>query len=508
MNFYKKNFFILFIFSLFLFFSYMPILFGEYLFSDTYNLVYPKLSNNNNDNFFIVNYEKLFDVFVNRYGRPLTLYYFILINKLVLGPSDALYFRLIAIFLIISIYIYMVKILNNLNIPFNHSVALAALIVTTPAFLIHSYWLVMISGLLSVFFAICAYESLEDLELNKKKLHKIFFSSFFLILSLLIYQQNTTFFLLLTFLGPIYSFLNAKKINLKYFFFKNFVFIISFILHIFILKIYYNAKLGQPELSLAGIYYKFLWFFTEIIPLAINFFYFNVNIFFLFFLLFLIFFFSNKKFKSIKLKLSFAFFLCCVIFVASALFFFPVLVTGSYLAGSHRIILTLSSFFIIIIYFLIKFSFKLRKIFTFFLFVLLFAVLVKNFFILNFYVSKPQTREYQLIKSILKENIKSNTNKIYFIRPARNQRVSPFLTNKLIRGVEMGYLSSAIESNAAEMILVALEDLKINYRLVYDKNISIKSFSDKLEIDKNNDIQKNVLVINFSNYPNISYQID
>ena len=178
MNFYKKNFFILFIFSLFLFFSYMPILFGEYLFSDTYNLVYPKLSNNNNDNFFIVNYEKLFDVFVNRYGRPLTLYYFILINKLVLGPSDALYFRLIAIFLIISIYIYMVKILNNLNIPFNHSVALAALIVTTPAFLIHSYWLVMISGLLSVFFAICAYESLEDLELNKKKLHKIFFSSY------------------------------------------------------------------------------------------------------------------------------------------------------------------------------------------------------------------------------------------------------------------------------------------------------------------------------------------
>jgi hypothetical protein len=72
----------------------------------------------------------------------------------------------------------------------------------------------------------------------------------------------------------------------------------------------------------------------------------------------------------------------------------------------------------------------------------------------------------------------------------------------------MGYLSSAIESNAAEMILVALEDLKINYRLVYDKNISIKSFSDKLEIDKNNDMQKNVLIINFSNYPNISYQID
>jgi hypothetical protein len=53
-----------------------------------------------------------------------------------------------------------------------------------------------------------------------------------------------------------------------------------------------------------------------------------------------------------------------------------------------------------------------------------------------------------------------------------------------------------------------LEDLKINYRLVYDKNISIKSFSDKLEIDKNNDMQKNVLIINFSNYPNISYQID
>ena len=380
MNFYKNKLFVIFSFAFLIFLSYQPILVGDYLFTDTYNLSFPKIGANNSDDFFIGSYEKLSNIFIGTYGRPLTFYYFIFLNKIILDPGDAFYFRLIAILMIIFIYFSMTEIFNNLNIPFHHSVALAAIIVTTPSFLIHSYWLVMIPGLASVLFAIYAYKILEGVEFNKKKeLSRIFLSSLFIMLSLFIYQQNSTFFLLLLLLPPTNSFLNKSTINLKFFFLKIIVFIISLLFHLLILKFYYEAKLRGPELHPIGIYYKVKWFISEVIPLAMNFFFFNFNIIFLFFLVFLILIYSIKKFKDKKSILEYAFFLGIVIFFASALLFFPVLIAKGYITTSHRVILTLSSFFIIIIYFLIKNFFKKRKILTYFLFLFFLQSYLKIF---------------------------------------------------------------------------------------------------------------------------------
>ena len=501
MNFYKNfdnksTIIFLILFIIFVFLSYQPILSGYYLFTDDYHLVYPKIGSDQS-NFFISNYEHLYNFFIKSYSRPLTYYYAILLNKLILDPSDAYFFRLSSILIIITIGIFLIRILRNLNITLFHSCCLSFLIISTPSFLIHSYWLILMPSLFSILFSILAYELLREFIFSQKQFYKIFVASFFILLSLLAYQQTSTFFLLLAFLPLINSFFNKKNIDLEIFFYKISTYFITFFLHLLILYYYYDSKPRGFEYHLQLIYYKFLWLINEIIPLSINFIYFNSSFFYLLFLLIIIFIYSNKIYLSFKKKLNFIFYFSCFLFFCSMLFFFPALIAKYYFTSSHRIIIVLSSFYLIIFYFLFK-RILSNKNLSYLLFVVCLFTFLKSFYFLKFYVSIPQSKEYETIKLILKENLNDNIQNIIFIRPPRESR---YLNINFPKGIEFGYLSSAIETNSNEMILTAIEDLKKNSKLFFSGDMKINSFGNNLNLHDSKLNQAKYLIIDFSNYP-------
>ena len=270
------------------------------------------------------------------------------------------------------------------------------------------------------------------------------------------------------------------------------IFFFTLFVNFILQKIYYQSG-GSIELNQL---YKLYWFFKDIIPLSINFFYpgksLILSIFFLIFIYGSINYIIYKNYEKSTFFYSLLAFSFVIIY--SYFLLMPIVIVNGYSIPSFRIIPVVSSFYLIVFIFLLKFLFK-NKIYNFIISIIFLLSFFTNFYQSHNYLGKPQSIEFHNMKNALKDNLNSNIKYIHILKPNWWSGDVPL---QIFRGSDYGVYSSSVSSSLKNFVYLALKENNLNP----DKFIISSSVQTPLNSrDKSGDpipLKNNLIIINFS----------
>ena len=475
--------------------SYSPFLYYDFLYTDDYLYLFPKVGESKN--YSRLNDIELFYKYFHDIGRPLTGHLVLLQQILIDEIQVAKLFRFFSLILITIIFYLFFKYFVENEISKKDSFIISFSIISLPTFHLAIAWLTLQQTLLSTIFSILSYLIIRNIsKINSyKNLIKICFSIILLIVAIMLYPVPIMFFFIFYFLEIFFIYKkNNFKLNfngtiivlpLIIFFFTLFV---NFILQ----KIYYQSG-GSIELNQL---YKLYWFFKDIIPLSINFFYpgksLILSIFFLIFIYGSINYIIYKNYEKNIFFYSLLAFSFVIIY--SYFLLMPIVIVNGYSIPSFRIIPVVSSFYLIVFIFLLKFLFK-NKIYNFIISIIFLLSFFTNFYQSHNYLGKPQSIEFHNMKNALKDNLNSNIKYIHILKPNWWSGDVPL---QIFRGSDYGVYSSSVSSSLKNFVYLALKENNLNP----DKFIISSSVQTPLNSrDKSGDpipLKNNLIIINFS----------
>lgn len=458
----EKNNFLLYLACLsILVFSYSPNLQFNFLYSDDYSYLFPKIGESK-DFKIQANLDSFFEYFY-KIGRPLTGYLIFIQNILIENIEHAKIFRFFSVVLIWFIFIILYLYLVDKKFSKFESFFISLSTLSLPVFNLSVSWLTLQQSLLSIIFVSLSFLSIKNSPF-KNSFNYYFRTSLSILLiifSLFLYPVASMFFFVFYFIEIFFNFKNKiqSKTNLNFNLIINppIIFFSTLFLSFLILKFYFNSS-GSIEINQ---FKKFLWYFLEIFPLSINFFYPSKSIILYFFYLIFIFFsihiILKREYKNYDFNITILIFLIYLFF--SYFLFLPLLISGNYYSTSFRIIIVLSSFNFIFFLFILKFLLN-KKIYSIFLIIISIIGCYSTYYQSYNFLAKPQSEEYLSMSAVIKNNVKKNTKYIHIFRP--NWYTGEKKSLKIFNGSDYGIYSSSISTSIKNMVYVSLESNDYN----------------------------------------------
>ena len=446
---------VIFLASILIVASYSPLIIFDFLYGDDYAYIFPKIGVS--DGYSFLSSLEDFLGYFNKLGRPITGYIIWIQNYFISSIGDAKFFRYFSLLQILLIfylfYSYFLK--KKFNIAESFIISLS--VVSIPAFNLSVAWLTLQTSLFSIIFSILSYNLLNKYfsKYEKKKYFYINLSIIFLLFSFLLYPPASTFFFIFYFLDFFLRINEKEKINLlildKKIFLIPFTFISVLILNFLMIKFYFGST-GSIELNQVK---KAIWFFTDIVPISVSFFlpiksYIIVVIFFVPLYFFIKKYIEIKKFGQNSF-LQVLLLLMCVLLI-SGFIFFPLLLASGYFTSSFRIIITVSSFFLIVFILFSKYALN-ENIYKPFLFSILLLSLISTFYQTYFYIAKPSSKEFSDLKELISKSINRDTTHIHIYRPS--------VTNSSLKAFDesdYGTYSSSVSTSTNNIAYLAIQE--------------------------------------------------
>lgn len=437
--------------------SYFPLIIFDFLYADDYAYIFPKIGVSDGYNF-LSSLEDFLGYF-NKIGRPITGYIVWIQNYFISSIGDAKYFRYFSLLQILLIFYLFYSYFLKKKFNRSESFIISLSVVSIPAFNLSVAWLTLQQSLFSIIFSILSYNLLNKYfsTHEKNKYFYIILSIIFLLFAFLTYPPATTFFFIFYFLDFFLRINENEKINLLTLdiklFLIPFTFISVLILNFLMLKFYFGS-IGSIELNQVK---KAIWFFTDIVPISVSFFlpiksYIIVIIFFALLYLFIKKYIKIKKFGQNSF-LPVIFLLMCVLLI-SGFIFFPLLLAGGYFTSSFRIIISISTFFLIVFILFSKYVLN-ENIYKPFLFTILFLSLISTCYQTYFYIAKPSSKEFIHLKELISKSINKNTTHIHIYRPSWYTGNSSL---KVFDGTDYGIYSSSISTSMNNIAYLAIQE--------------------------------------------------
>ncbi len=501
---YRQNSYIFFGIFTVLFFTYLPIIQGYYLFGEDYHIV--NMVNGKCDSFYGYNF------LINQTNRPLLLYSFCAYSYILNTISDANFIRSISVLIQSGSAFVLYLCFRHSKINIVHSVLLAVIIVVLPAFqtsmVIVSGQPLIVSALLSI---LAGFFALRWVNIEKEGRSHLFnrysvIAFILLFISLLIYQSNTMLFwvVVTAFLVGI-DITEWNKYKNKIFKLFGLGFVAIFVYFLYAKTNYYFYGSNDPDQMRHAIELN-----IDILPRLEAFI--KVPLFdalnlwniwptkeFAGFMLLLIS--IGILISVIKIKKAgridsryYSAYIQKIIFVITLLFlsFLPSLAAANQLYFPYRTQIALTPFIIIILYWsLSKIVLVINRNEMVITALLLLACLISigkaHYHISNYYVL-PQTLELRYMKSALLQNDLSKFKKIHIIRINTSQ-ISSIVAPKS-RKDEFGKIMGINNYTVMIMFKAMLPDLPARKRSEVEKyfkegKISISSKDDLRKLEFN-----------------------
>ena len=481
--------------------SYSPFLYFDFLYTDDYLYLFPKVGDSKNYSH-LSDIESFYKYFRN-IGRPLTGHLVLLQQILIENIQIAKFFRFFSLILITIIFYLFFRYFVEKEFSKKESFLISFSIISLPTFHLTIAWLTLQQTLFSTIFSILSFLFIKNIsKINSyKNLIKICFSIILLIVATMLYPVPIMFFFIFYLLEIFFVYKKNKfKINFNgtIILLPLIIFITTLFIIYILQKIYYQTG-NSIELNQL---YKFYWFLRDIIPISINFFYpgksLTLGIFFLIFIYVSINYIIYQKYEKDKFFYSLLIFFFIIFY--SYFLLMPIVIVNGYYTASFRIIPVVSSFYLIVFIFSLKLLFK-NKIYNYIISIIFLLSFFTNYYQSYNYLSKPQSREFLNMKNVLKDNVNSNTKYIHILKPNWWFGDVPL---QIFQGSDYGIYSSSVSSNLKNFVYLALKEINLNP----DKFIVSSSVQTTLNSrDKNGDpipFKNNLVIIDFSDPMNYS----